>query len=78
VFQTSEGLSGRASLNVGTGGYNSRGRRTLSTSASEHNGRAHQGAKHEAVAAVRLVNRDGDVLWSATKEGMGAKFRGAP
>ncbi len=33
--------------------------------------------KHEAYAAVRLCNRDGDVLWSTTQESMGAKFRGA-
>jgi hypothetical protein len=33
--------------------------------------------KHEAFAAVRLCNRDGDVLWSTTQESLGAKFRGA-
>jgi hypothetical protein len=33
--------------------------------------------KHEAVAAVRIVNKDGDVLWSTTQESYGAKFRGA-
>ena len=33
--------------------------------------------KHEAVAAVRLVNKDGDVIWSTTQESTGAKFRGA-
>ena len=33
--------------------------------------------KHEAFAAVRLVNRDGDVIWSATEESLGAKFQGA-
>jgi hypothetical protein len=33
--------------------------------------------KHEAAASVRLVNRDGDVIWSATKESLGGKFRGA-
>jgi len=33
--------------------------------------------KHEAVAAVRIVNKDGDVLWSTTQESFGAKFRGA-
>ncbi len=33
--------------------------------------------RHEAVAAVRLVNRDGDVIWSTTQESEGAKFRGA-
>ena len=33
--------------------------------------------KHEAVAAVRLVNRDGDVIWSATEESLGGKFLGS-
>ena len=33
--------------------------------------------KHEAVAAVRLVSKDGDVIWSTTQESMGGKFRGS-
>ena len=33
--------------------------------------------RHEATAAVRLVNKDGDVIWSTTQESMGGKFRGA-
>lgn len=33
--------------------------------------------KHEALATVRLVGKDGDVLWSSTQESNGAKFRGA-
>jgi hypothetical protein len=33
--------------------------------------------RHEALATVRLVNRDGDVIWSTTQESVGAKFRGA-
>jgi hypothetical protein len=33
--------------------------------------------KHEALATVRLVNREGDVIWSTTQESSGAKFRGA-
>ena len=33
--------------------------------------------KHEAIATVRLVNKDGDVIWSTTQESPGAKFRGA-
>lgn len=33
--------------------------------------------KHEASAAVRLVNKDGDVIWSTTQESQGGKFRGA-
>jgi hypothetical protein len=33
--------------------------------------------RHEAVAAVRLVNKDGDVIWSTTQESQGGKFRRA-
>jgi len=33
--------------------------------------------KHEAIATIRLVNRDGDVLWSTTAESFGGKFLGA-
>jgi len=33
--------------------------------------------KHEAAAALRLVARDGDVLWSTTQESRGAKYRGS-
>jgi hypothetical protein len=33
--------------------------------------------RHEAIASVRMVNKDGDVIWAATEESLGAKFRGA-
>ena len=33
--------------------------------------------KHEAMAAVRLVDKNGDVIWSTTQESTGGKFRGA-
>jgi hypothetical protein len=33
--------------------------------------------KHEASASVRLVNRQGDVIWSTTQESGGGKFRSA-
>jgi hypothetical protein len=33
--------------------------------------------KHEASAAVRLVNKDGDVIWSSTQESQGSKFKGS-
>ena len=33
--------------------------------------------KHEAFAAIRLVNREGDVIWSVTEESLGGKFLGA-
>src|SRR5215470_16227240 len=33
--------------------------------------------RHEASASVRLVNKEGDVIWSTTEESMGGKYRGA-
>jgi hypothetical protein len=33
--------------------------------------------KHEASAAIRLVNKDGDVIWSSTQESQGSKFKGS-
>ena len=33
--------------------------------------------KHEALAAVRIVLNNGEVVWAAAKESSGAKFRGA-
>jgi hypothetical protein len=45
----------------------------LGESESEHSSER----RHEAIAAVRLVNKDGDVIWSTTQESMGARFRGA-
>jgi curli biogenesis system outer membrane secretion channel CsgG len=32
---------------------------------------------HNARLAVRLVNRDGDVLWASSQESKGAKYKGA-
>ncbi|MGH9666572.1 MAG: hypothetical protein ACRD9L_19275 [Bryobacteraceae bacterium] len=42
-------------------------------SESEHT----QERRHEATATVRLVNRDGDVIWSSTEESLGGKFHGS-
>ena len=33
--------------------------------------------KHEASASIRLVDSNGDVIWSTTQESAGGKFRGA-
>lgn len=33
--------------------------------------------KHEAVASLRLVSHNGDVLWSTTQESLGAKYKGS-
>ena len=38
---------------------------------------AHTETIHEAKVAVRLVNPDGDVIWTSTQESKGGKYKGA-
>lgn len=79
TFQYSDGVGAR--VGIGTGGFNAstrnNNRRAIQASVSEQESARTTERKHEAAAAVRLVNRDGDVIWSTTKESLGAKFRGA-
>jgi len=78
VHSSSEGINARA--NIGTG---RNARSTNSQSAyggvgvGEKESSRIQERKHEAIAAVRLVNKDGDVIWSTTQESQGGKFRRA-
>jgi len=51
--------------------------RSLSAGVGESESTNIHERKHEAMATVRLVNKDGDVMWSTTQESNGAKFRGA-
>src|SRR5512135_2268684 len=65
---------------VGTGSRSTRtssGARSLSVGVGDREATDIHERKHEALATVRLVNKDGDVIWSTTQESDGAKFRGA-
>jgi hypothetical protein len=76
TFDSQEGLTARA--NVGSyKGTSTRGGGYSGLSVGEHESQHIKERKHEAFAAVRLCNRDGDVLWATTQESRGAKFRGA-
>jgi hypothetical protein len=80
TFASSEGLSARGSISAGSSRSSSTtGRRYGSVNASvgEQESTRIAERKHEASAAVRLVNKEGDVIWSTTQESQGAKFRGA-
>ncbi len=82
TFQSSEGISARAGVGANTStpsGSRTTERRGIqaSTSVGQHESTRISERKHEAVASVRLVNRDGDVIWSTTQESGGGKFRGA-
>jgi hypothetical protein len=78
-FSSSDDLGARTSLSAGAGGLTSRDARRggLSAGISQSEDVRINERKHEALAAVRIVNKDGDVLWSTTQESFGAKFRGA-
>jgi hypothetical protein len=78
-FDSDESLNSRENggKSSGSSSYSSRSGSYLGLSVGENESHHIKERKHEAYAAVRLCNRDGDVLWSTTQESLGAKFRGA-
>jgi hypothetical protein len=78
TFQSSDSIDARAA--VSTGAVRStptqRGR-SASVSVGQNESSRTAERKHEAVATVRLVNKDGDVIWSTIQESTGGKFRGS-
>ncbi len=58
-------------------GYNSSNNSLPGVSVGQSDSTRVAERKHEAMAAVRLVNKEGDIVWSTTKESNGGKFRGA-
>jgi len=81
-FQSSEGINAHTQI----GGGESSGTRSYTSSSNnryagvtlgENSSRHTEERKHEAIATVRLVNKEGDVIWSATAESLGGKFMGA-
>jgi hypothetical protein len=81
TFQSSDNLSARSQLSLPVGGSSSNSRYSNRTSSGlsvgENESRRTEERKHEAIATVRLVGKDGDVLWSTTQESPGGKFLGA-
>lgn len=77
-FSSSEGVDLRAAASSGSRssrpGVTSR---ALSVGVGDNESVSMQQRRHEALATVRLVNKDGDVIWSTTQESTGGKFRGA-
>src|SRR5271165_1099327 len=76
--QSSDSINAHSQMGGGTNGSS---RNTHSQyaglSVGETESMHSQERKHEALATVRLVSKDGDVLWSATAESFGGKFLGA-
>jgi hypothetical protein len=79
TFQSSEGLNAHSQVGGGANGSTRTNgtARYAGMSIGENESRHTQERKHEAIATVRLVGKDGDVIWSATAESLGGKFVGA-
>ncbi len=79
LFSSSSGINAHANISTpGSQSSNSRfGGRGGSMSVGENETRRSEDRKHEAIATVRLVNNDGDVIWSTTQESLGGRFKGA-
>jgi len=77
THQSSNGINAHMNLSTRAGtGYYSKGNAAglgIGDNESDHSAER----RHEALAAVRLVNKDGDVIWSTTQESLGARFHGA-
>jgi len=73
-LHTSTG-SGTSSKNDMGGGVSSHSE--LGAGVTDNESSHIQERRHEASASIRLVDTDGDVIWSTTQESAGGKFRGA-
>ena len=71
----SNGVSTR--FNGAGGGASRSAARSLNMGIGENESSNVRERRHEALATVRIVNKDGDVIWSTTQESTGAKFHGA-
>ena len=79
-FQSSDSVDLRSGLSSGsraTRTYGGSRSAAISVGVGDKDSTDIHERKHEALATVRLVNKDGDVIWSTTQESDGAKFRGA-
>ena len=73
----SSAVSSDSRYNGASGGTSSRSARSLGSGIGGDESSNIKERRHEALATIRLVSKDGDVLWSTTQESKGAKFHGA-
>jgi hypothetical protein len=77
LFQSSDNINGHTQFGTGASSNSSIGRSYGGMSIGENESHRTEERKHEAIATVRLVNKEGDVIWSTTQESFGGKFMGA-
>jgi hypothetical protein len=86
VFTEEHNTSDSIGIHATSGGGNSQNNATgIGTSSHQNTGAgitdsesSHTNERrHEASASIRLIDSNGDVIWSTTQESAGGKFRGA-
>ncbi len=78
---SSDGISTHAQVSLpgrnGVGNNRNSTRTGAGVGISDHESQNSSERKHESVATIRLVAKDGDVIWSTTQESQGGKLKGA-
>ncbi|MGE5644530.1 MAG: hypothetical protein ACM336_01935 [Acidobacteriota bacterium] len=78
-FSANDSINARANVGGSAGSSSSKNHRGayMGGGVGEQDSVHKSERRHEATASVRLVSREGDVIWSTTQESKGAKFKGA-
>ncbi len=78
THSSSDGVNAHMQASSGSSAYRGGSfNKSIGGSLGENESSHSQERKHEASAAIRLVNKDGDVIWSTTQESQGSKFKGS-
>lgn len=78
VHSSSDGVNAHMQASAGSSAYKGgSSNRSIGGSLGENESNHSVERRHEASAAIRLVNKEGDVIWSSTQESQGSKFKGS-
>lgn len=78
AHSSSDGVNAHLQASGGSSAYKGGSfNKAIGASVGENESNHSVERKHEASAAIRLVNKDGDVIWSSTQESDGSKFKGS-
>jgi len=77
THSSSDGVNAKVNVGSGKGAPGYRTDQTGGFGFGENESDHSALRRHEALATVRLTNKEGDVIWSTTQESLGAKYHGA-
>jgi hypothetical protein len=77
THQSSDGINAKLNLGTSRGASGYRADQSGGLGVGENESDHSAQRRHEAIATVRITNKEGDVIWSTTQESLGAKYHGA-